>query len=63
MLDDFRTRPSETLTGILTRQKEIDPGWREPLSIQGLRWMFLKDGHVRDFFARQAVRLFVKRGS
>jgi MoaA/NifB/PqqE/SkfB family radical SAM enzyme len=63
MLDDFRTRPAETVDAIIARQKETDPAWREPVLMQTLRWMFIKDGHVRDLFARQAVRLFTKRGT
>ena len=61
MLDDFRTRPAQTVEGIIARQKASDPAWREPMAMQTLRWMFIKDGHVRDFFARQALRLFAKR--
>jgi MoaA/NifB/PqqE/SkfB family radical SAM enzyme len=58
MLDDFRTRPRETLTGIIARRKERDPNWRTPASIRALEWMFLRDSRARELFSAVALRLF-----
>lgn len=57
MLDEFRTRPSQTLDGILARQRERDPSWRAPLAIRTLERMFLRDSHTRVFFGAMAMRL------
>lgn len=57
MLDDFRTRPKETLAGIIARQKERDTNWREPAGIRALEWMFLRDSRARNMFGALAVRL------
>ena len=58
MLDDFRTRPRETLAGILGRSRERDPSWKPPASVKVLEWMFLRDSHARDLFGAVALRLF-----
>jgi MoaA/NifB/PqqE/SkfB family radical SAM enzyme len=58
MLDDFRTRPRETLAGIIERRKARDPQWRTPSSIRILENMFLKDSRLRDLFGAIALRLF-----
>ena len=58
MLDDFRTRPQETLTSILHQPKQRDPSWTPPVSIRALEWMFLRDSRARDFFAGATLRLF-----
>ena len=41
MLDDFRTRPRETLQGILDRNRAIDPDFRTPALVKALDWLFL----------------------
>ena len=51
MLDDFRERPRETLAGILARRREVDPGFRTPLLVKVLSWLFLDDRR-RGFFGR-----------
>jgi MoaA/NifB/PqqE/SkfB family radical SAM enzyme len=58
MLDDFRTRPSETLAGIVARRKELDPAWQPPPSVKLLEWMFVRDTRARHFFGSIAARLF-----
>ncbi len=58
MLDDFRTRPQETLTAILKQPKEQDPAWRPPLTVRALEWMFVRDSAVRDVFGAMALRVF-----
>jgi MoaA/NifB/PqqE/SkfB family radical SAM enzyme len=63
MLDDFRTKPSETLTGILERQKERDPSWSPPAAIKVLDRMFLRDSRNRAFFGGLAMRLLGVRRS
>jgi hypothetical protein len=63
MLDDFRTKPRETLAGIIARRRERDPQWQTPLSVRALDWMFLRDSHARKLFGAMALRLFgAKRG-
>ena len=63
MLDGFRTKPRETLAGIIARRKERDPRWQTPLSVRALDWMFLRDSHARHVFGAMALRLFgAKRG-
>jgi hypothetical protein len=57
MLDDFRTRPRETLAGIINRRKEHHPEWKVPVAVRTLDWMFLRDSRARDVFATIAVRL------
>lgn len=44
MLDDFREKPQETLTGILDRRRKVEPGFREPRIVGVLSWMFLHPG-------------------
>lgn len=58
MLDGFRTRPRETLAGIIDRRKQRDPGWQTPPSIRLLQSMFLNDSRTRDFFGAIALKLF-----
>jgi MoaA/NifB/PqqE/SkfB family radical SAM enzyme len=58
MLDDFRLRPKETLSGILGTPSERDPSWRPPAGVRVLQWMFLRDSRTRDFFGRIALRVF-----
>lgn len=48
MLDSFRQKPRETLTGIIERRKERNPQWQVPASIRALEWAFLRDSHTRD---------------
>lgn len=63
MLDDFRTKPRETLAGIIARRKERDPQWQTPVAVRALDWMFLRDSRARDVFGAMALRLFgAKRG-
>ncbi len=59
MLDEFRERPREALSGIIERQKERDPAWQPPASVRLLEWMFLGSRERRDRFG--AMALFVLR--
>ncbi len=61
MLDDFRTRPRETLTGIIDRRKQREPGWRTPPSIRLLEAMFLNNSKNRRLFSSIALRVFQAR--
>ena len=61
MLDEFRTRPRETLAGILDRRRQRDPGFRPPASVRLLESMFLKDSPLRNIFSAVALRLFQVR--
>src|SRR5580698_1141638 len=54
MLDDFRERPRETLTGILDRRRAIDPGFRTPATVRALSWLFL-DQRRRGFFGKLMI--------
>jgi hypothetical protein len=58
MLDSFRTRPRDTLVGIINRRKERDPAWEPPLSVRLLDRMFLRDSRLREVFGGLALRLF-----
>jgi MoaA/NifB/PqqE/SkfB family radical SAM enzyme len=58
MLDDFRTKPRETLAGIIARRRERDPQWQTPFAVRALDWMFLRDSRARNLFGAMAVRLF-----
>jgi MoaA/NifB/PqqE/SkfB family radical SAM enzyme len=58
MLDDFRTRPRDTLAGIIARRKERDPGWQAPASVRALDYMFLRDSSLRRVFGAIALKLF-----
>jgi MoaA/NifB/PqqE/SkfB family radical SAM enzyme len=57
MLEDFRTRPRETLAAIIERRKERDPAWRPPLSVRVLEGMFMRNSRATAFFGSIAVRL------
>ena len=56
MLDDFRERPRETVSGILDRRRQVDPDFRTPAAVRALSWLFL-DERRREFFGRVAVSL------
>ncbi len=56
MLDEFRTRPKETLAGIVDRRKQRDPSWQVPASIRALDWMFLRDSRTRDLFGAVVMK-------
>jgi MoaA/NifB/PqqE/SkfB family radical SAM enzyme len=56
MLDDFRTRPRETLQGILDRNRAIDPHFETPALVKALDWLFLSGPH-RQLFARLVAGL------
>jgi MoaA/NifB/PqqE/SkfB family radical SAM enzyme len=58
LFDDFRTRPRETLAGVVERRKEREPGWQPPASVRALEWMFVRDSRTRDFFGAMALKLF-----
>jgi MoaA/NifB/PqqE/SkfB family radical SAM enzyme len=58
MLDEFRTKPSETLQGILDRSRERDPSWKPPAAIGILERMFLRDSRARHLFGGMAMYLF-----
>ena len=57
MLDDFRTRPQATLTGMIDRRKERDSEWHSPFSVRVLDRMFLRDPRLRDAFGAIALKL------
>jgi MoaA/NifB/PqqE/SkfB family radical SAM enzyme len=57
MLDDFRTRPQQTLEGILERAQARDPNWKAPLAVKALEYAFVRNTKVRDAARRLAVRL------
>jgi MoaA/NifB/PqqE/SkfB family radical SAM enzyme len=63
MLDEFRTKPSEALQGILGRSRERDPSWKPPAVIGVLERMFLRDSRTRHVFGAIAMRLFAVRRS
>ena len=64
MLDGFRTRPQETLAGIVTRRKERDPSWEPPLSVRALEKVFLRPTRTRDFCVAATLRVLgLKRSS
>jgi hypothetical protein len=54
MLDEFRERPRETLTGILDRRKALDPNFHPPAAVRALSWLFL-DPRRRGFFGKLVV--------
>ena len=56
MLDSFRERPRETLAGILERRKRREPGFRPPLTVRLLSWMFL-DVRLRGVFGKLALKI------
>lgn len=58
MLDEFRQRPRETLTGIIGRRQERDPSWQVPRTIRMLERVFLRDSRTRDRAGAVALRLF-----
>jgi len=57
MLDDFRTKPRETLAGIVARRKQRDPNWRTPAAVRALEWMFLRDSRARRVFGAMALKV------
>jgi MoaA/NifB/PqqE/SkfB family radical SAM enzyme len=58
MLDEFREKPRETLTGIISRRQERNASWQVPLSIRVLKRLFLSDSRTRDRAGALALRLF-----
>jgi hypothetical protein len=58
MLDEFRQRPKETLSGIIARRQERDAAWQVPASIRMLQRVFLSDSKTRDRAGALALRLF-----
>jgi MoaA/NifB/PqqE/SkfB family radical SAM enzyme len=54
MLDDFRERPRETLSGILDRRRAVDPHFRTPVLVGLLSWLFL-DPQRRSFFGKLMI--------
>jgi len=56
MLDEFRTRPRETLDEIIARRKQRDPGFQPPPLVNALAWMFLHPRR-REFFGKVALRV------
>jgi MoaA/NifB/PqqE/SkfB family radical SAM enzyme len=57
MLDSFRQKPRETLSGIIDRRKQRNPGWQVPASIRALEWAFLRDSQTRDRVGAVALRV------
>lgn len=58
MLDNFRERPVETLTGIIERRRERDPNFQLPLAVRLLDWLLLRDQARRERISRIALRVF-----
>jgi MoaA/NifB/PqqE/SkfB family radical SAM enzyme len=54
MLDEFRERPRETLTGILDRRRALDPDFRPPAAVGVLSWLFLHQRR-RGFFGKLVI--------
>jgi MoaA/NifB/PqqE/SkfB family radical SAM enzyme len=54
MLDEFRERPRETLTGILDRRRALDPDFRPPAVVGVLSWLFLHQRR-RGFFGKLVI--------
>lgn len=63
MLDEFRTKPSQTLAGIIARRKERDPQWSVPLSVKALEWMFIRNSKARDIFGAALLKVMGLRRS
>lgn len=57
MLDEFRQRPHEALSGIIERRKQREPDWKPPVTVRMLEWMFLRDAARRDRIGAVALRL------
>ena len=63
MIDDFRTKPSQTLAGIIARRKERDPQWTVPVSVKALEYMFVRNSRTRNFFGAAVLKLMgLRRG-
>lgn len=63
MLDDFRTKPSQTLAGIISRRKERDPQWKVPLSVKALERLFVRDSRLRDLVGAMVLKVMgIQRG-
>jgi MoaA/NifB/PqqE/SkfB family radical SAM enzyme len=58
MLDDFRQKPRETLSGIVARRRERDPDWQVPWTVKMLERAFLGDSKTRGRAGALALRLF-----
>lgn len=58
MLDEFRTKPRETLAGIIERRKQRDPAWQPPFTVRALERMFVRDTRTRNLFGAVALRVF-----
>lgn len=63
LLNEFRTQPRETLSGIIQRRQERNPDWHPPLSVRLLERMFVQDSRTRDRFGALALRIFGIRRS
>lgn len=63
MLDEFRERPVETLSGIIQRRRNQDPSFQLPFAVRILDWMFLRDRARRDAIGKIALRIFRVRGT
>ena len=57
MLDRFRTQPREALAGIIERRTLRDPGWKPPVSVRLLEYVFLRDSAARHLFGAITLRL------
>ena len=56
MLDSFRENPRQVLSEMIAARRERDPGYRPPVVLGVLTWMFL-DGPVKRLLGRAAVRV------
>ncbi len=56
MLDDFRERPRETLTGIIDRRRKVDPAFETPAMVGLLSWLFL-DRRRRGIFGKLMLKV------
>jgi MoaA/NifB/PqqE/SkfB family radical SAM enzyme len=57
MLDDFRTRPKQTLTKILNGPKQRGLEWKPAAAVRALEWMFLRNSRRQDVFGAIALRV------
>jgi MoaA/NifB/PqqE/SkfB family radical SAM enzyme len=60
MLDSFRENPRQVLSEMVTARQERDPGYRPPVLLNALTWMFL-DGPASRLLGRAALRVLKAR--
>jgi MoaA/NifB/PqqE/SkfB family radical SAM enzyme len=60
MLDRFRENPRQVLKDMIAARRERNPGYRPPVLLNALTWMFL-DGPVTRVLSRLALRVLKAR--